>query len=172
MSPIVSGLVKVALSAAAIGLVLFKSRNIPREELGFTRPAMLPALLLLGIYMAWMFGTNALIHWRGPWDFRPWAAAPLLASILRVLAVCFLGPTVEELIFRGWLFALLRRRVGPVATIGATAVAWALLHYSYGWGVIFVIVVDGILLGLARWRSRSLYPPIVMHMLYNLYAIW
>jgi len=38
--------------------------------------------------------------------------------------------------------------------------------------VIGVIFVDGLLLGLARWKTRSLFPPIVMHMLYNLYAIW
>jgi membrane protease YdiL (CAAX protease family) len=40
------------------------------------------------------------------------------------------------------------------------------------WAVILVIVVDGILLGLARWKTRSVSPPMVMHALYNLYAIW
>jgi membrane protease YdiL (CAAX protease family) len=38
--------------------------------------------------------------------------------------------------------------------------------------VIAIIVVDGILLGLARWRTGSVFVPIVMHALYNLYAIW
>ncbi|MDB5721623.1 MAG: hypothetical protein JWP15_2241, partial [Alphaproteobacteria bacterium] len=31
---------------------------------------------------------------------------------------------------------------------------------------------DGLLLGLARWRTGSVLPPILMHISYNLYAIW
>jgi membrane protease YdiL (CAAX protease family) len=172
MSPIESGLMKAGLAAAAIALVLFRARKIPRDELGLARPLWLPALLIGAAYLAWMLGSDALIHWRGPWDFQPWQAAPLAASALRVLAVCMLGPAAEELIFRGLLFALLRRRLGATATIFVTGIGWALLHYSYGWQVVLVIVVDGLLLGLARERSRSVYPPIAMHMLYNLYAIW
>jgi membrane protease YdiL (CAAX protease family) len=172
MTPIQSALAKVAVSAAAIVLVMVRTRNIPRDELGFSRPRWAPAMLLLAMYLAWMLGTDSLVHWRGPWDFRPWLAAPLLASVLRVLAVCVLGPTAEELIFRGWFFALLRNRIGVEATIALTSVGWALLHYTYDWTVIAIIVVDGVLLGVARWQSRSIYPPIAMHMLYNLYAIW
>jgi hypothetical protein len=76
------------------------------------------------------------------------------------------------LLFRGFLFGWLQPRIGTAFTIAATAASWAVLHYEYSWQVIMVIVVDGILLGLARWRTRSVITPIVMHMLYNLYAIW
>lgn len=62
--------------------------------------------------------------------------------------------------------------MGAGPAIIATAVGWALLHYSYTWTVIGVIIVDGLILGLARLRTRSVFPPIVMHALYNLYAIW
>ena len=56
--------------------------------------------------------------------------------------------------------------------IAITALSWALLHYSYSWTVIAIIVVDGVLLGLARWKSGSVVTPILMHAAYNLYAIW
>jgi len=92
--------------------------------------------------------------------------------VLRVLAVGVLGPIAEELIFRGWFFGVLLKRVSPAVTILLTAAGWAALHYAYGVAVLGVILVDGLLLGLARWKTRSVYPPIVMHMLYNLYAIW
>jgi membrane protease YdiL (CAAX protease family) len=56
--------------------------------------------------------------------------------------------------------------------IAVTAISWAMLHYTYSWTVIAIIVVDGVLLGLVRWKSGSILPPILMHAVYNLYAIW
>jgi membrane protease YdiL (CAAX protease family) len=173
MTPIESALVKAAVAGAAIVLVLVKTKNMSREDLGLVRPRALPlTLAIMLLYFGWMLGTNALLGWRGPWDWTPWLAAPLLASVLRVLAVGILGPIAEELIFRGWFFGLLGKRIGVAATLLLTAAGWTLLHYDYGWAVLGVILVDGLLLGLARLVSRSVYPPIVMHILYNLYAVW
>lgn len=172
MGPVASAATKVAISAAIIGIVLFRTRTIPRDELGFVRPQVGPSILFICVYLAWMLASDALIHWRGPWDWRPWIEAPLAASSMRVLAVCLLGPIAEELVFRGWFYDLLRKRVRTPPTIFITAVGWAALHSSYSWAVILVIVVDGLLLGIARWRTRSVYVPIGMHALYNLYAIW
>jgi membrane protease YdiL (CAAX protease family) len=163
---------KVAIAGAATAIVLYRTRKLPREQMGLVRPPIAQSLLFIAIYLAWMLATNAVIGWRGPWDWRPWLAAPLLASAMRVIAVCFLGPTVEELLFRGFLFGWLKPRIGAAFTIAVTAASWAILHYAYSWQVIFVILIDGILLGLARWKTRSVFPPIVMHMFYNLYAIW
>lgn len=163
---------KVALAGGALAFVLFRTRNIPREELGLIRPPPLISAAMLALYIAWMLASNAAIHWRGPWDFTPWLQAPVLASVLRLCAVSLLGPIVEELIFRGWFYSVLDKRVGAGIAIPVTSVTWALLHYSYGWAVVLVIVVDGILLGIARWRTKSVYTPMVMHALYNFYAIW
>lgn len=175
MSPIESAFVKVALSGAFLAIVtarLLRSKH-PPAHWGLVRPTHVgSAAVLVAVYLAWMLGTDWLTHWRGPWDFAPWRAAPLAASAMRVLAVCALGPAAEELIFRGLLFGLLKDRIGVAATIAVTAVGWAVLHYTYAWWVIGIIVVDGLLLGVARWRTGSVYVPIAMHMLYNLYAIW
>jgi membrane protease YdiL (CAAX protease family) len=83
-----------------------------------------------------------------------------------------LGPLVEELLFRGIIFSWLRERVNVGLTIGVTALGWSVLHYDYSWWVIAIIFVDGVILGLARWRTGSVFAPAIMHMLYNLYAIW
>jgi membrane protease YdiL (CAAX protease family) len=172
MNAITSAAAKVGISAAVVGLVLFKTRKLPREELGLVRPPIGVSAAFIGLYLAWMLASDAAIHWRGPWDFRPWLETPLAAATMRVLAVSLLGPVAEELVFRGWFFGLLEKRLGTFITVVVTAVGWALLHYSYTWAVILVIVVDGILLGIARWRTKSVYVPIVMHALYNFYAIW
>lgn len=172
MTAVTSAAMKVALSGGALGIILFRTREVPRERMGVIRPPLAWSLLFIAVYLGWMLGTDAVLHWRGPWDWRPWRDAPLAASAMRVIAVCLLGPAVEELLFRGFLFGWLEPRIGTALTIGVTAVSWAVLHYEYSWQVILVIVVDGLLLGLARWRTRSVFPSIVMHMLYNLYAIW
>ena len=172
MGPIESAAVKVALAGGISVIVLIRTRNVPREELGIVRPPLGLSAIFLIVYLGWMFASDAAIHWRGPWDWRPWLAAPLAASAMRVLAVGILGPIAEELMFRGWFFGLLDKRIGPAAAIAVTGVGWALLHYTYGWQVVAVIVVDGLLLGLARWKTHSVFPPMVMHALYNLYAIW
>jgi membrane protease YdiL (CAAX protease family) len=175
MSPIESALSKAGISAVAVILVVARMRNSAHKDMtsfGFARPKLLPACVLLFAYLGWMLLSDSLLHWRGPWDFRPWMEAPLAASAFRILAVCILGPAAEELLFRGLLFRWLSDGLPMWVTIVVTGVGWALLHWSYSWAVIGVIVIDGLLLGLARWRTGSIAPPILMHALYNFYAIW
>ena len=175
MSAIVSAATKVAISGGVVALIMFRMSRAKDRDLGWfgiVRPELLPTAIFAVVYLGWMLASDQAIHWRGPWDFRPWQSAPLLASAMRVLAVCLLGPMAEELLFRGVIFSWLKERIPLTLTIVLTAVGWALLHWSYSWAVIGVIVIDGLLLGLARWRTGSILPPIVMHAIYNLYAIW
>jgi membrane protease YdiL (CAAX protease family) len=167
---------KVLIPGAAIALVFLLARRRKlshADDLGL-RPAPLgEATVWVLLYAAWMLGTNHFMNWRGPWDFSGWAAAPVLVNILRVVGVGVLGPIAEELIFRGGLFSqLMKTRLKAAGTILVTALAWSVLHYSYTAGVIAVIFVDGLLLGAARYRTRSVYVPIVMHLVWNFYAMW
>lgn len=175
MGHIESAAIKLAVSAGLTAFVLYRLRSSskPAAHWGLQPPAQLmPALGWIALYLVWMFGTDFLTHWRGPWDFTPWREAPLAASVMRVLAVGIFGPIAEELVFRGYLFGQLKERAGIAATIAITSLGWALLHVDYSWWVIAIIAVDGLMLGLARWRTGSVYVPIVMHVLYNLYAVW
>ena len=174
MQPIASAAMKAGLGGAALVVIFIRVKHSkrPLPWFGLTKPPLVATLGFIAVYLAWMAGTDALTHWRGPWDFRPWHEAPLLASALRIVAVCVFGPFVEEFIFRGMLFAWLQERTRTAITIFATALGWSLLHYNYPWWVIAIIFVDGLILGLARWRTRSVLAPATMHMLFNLYAIW
>jgi membrane protease YdiL (CAAX protease family) len=171
MTPIASAAAKVGLCFLVIGAVVLRTRNMPRDQLGFTRPPIGLSMLFVAVYLGWMLASDLAFAWRGPWDFAPWRQAPLAASAMRVLAVGILGPVAEELIFRAFIYSRLIR-FGPAAAIAVTGIGWAILHFDYTPVVIGIIVVDGILLGLARWRTGSVVPPILMHVLYNLYAVW
>lgn len=81
------------------------------------------------------------------------------------------APVSEEIFFRGFLFyGILRTRLGPAGAIVLSSLIWAPLHLQYDlYGMVTVLVL-GFLLGYARWRTNSVYIPIVMHALMNFIA--
>jgi membrane protease YdiL (CAAX protease family) len=101
-----------------------------------------------------------------------------------VLLQVTLGPVLEEVAFRGYLFTLLMwsfRRLAndgsrnQLAVMGA-AVAFALVHMSQpgvSWLQFACITSTGTLFGWLRWRTGSVAPAAVGHAAYNLslYAI-
>jgi membrane protease YdiL (CAAX protease family) len=86
-------------------------------------------------------------------------------------AIVVVAPVSEEIFFRGFLFAGIRASVlGSAGAVILTSLAWAALHTqydAYGMGMIFA---GGLLLGLARLKSNSIYPAIAMHALQNVIA--
>ena len=66
----------------------------------------------------------------------------------------------EELLFRGYPFRVLESRFGPMAALVATSVAFGLAHGANpGIGPLAFVNLGlaGVLLGVAYWRSRSLW---------------
>lgn len=66
----------------------------------------------------------------------------------------------EELLFRGYPFRVLQARFGPVAAVLATSVAFGLAHGANpGIGPLAFVNLGlaGVLLGVAYWRTRSLW---------------
>jgi membrane protease YdiL (CAAX protease family) len=170
-------LLKVLLPLVGIGAVwLVSTRRFHlnmRDDLRLVAPAPGPTLLWLALALAWMLGTDYLMNWRGPWNFGPWQAQAGWVSVARVLGVGILGPITEELIFRGLLYARLRQaRLNEWLVIMLLAAGWALLHQDYSAAIIAVIFVEGLLLGTARRFTGSLVVPILMHIAWNLYAVW
>ena len=171
-----SALIKVLIPSLAIAAVILahRVRKLSLEEhVGLRKPPVGAAVCWLLVYIAVMLGSNYFMNWRGPWDFSAWRNAPLAVDILRVVAVGVLGPIAEELIFRGVLYGrLARSRLGVPGAIVVSALVWGMIHYTYTPGVIALLVFDGLLLGTARWQTRSVITPILMHVVWNLYAVW
>ncbi len=90
---------------------------------------------------------------------------------LLLLALMVMAPVSEEVFFRGFLFkGIESSKLGPPGAIIITALAWSVMHLQYNIYGIAGLFVGGLLLGFARLRSNSIYPPIVMHALQNLIA--
>ena len=87
------------------------------------------------------------------------------------LTIIVLAPLLEETLFRGFMLpGIVRTRLGAAGAIALTSLLWAAIHVQYdAYGIASVFVL-GILLGLARIKTASLYVPLAMHVFANLVA--
>jgi membrane protease YdiL (CAAX protease family) len=88
-----------------------------------------------------------------------WGAAAM------ALMVCLVAPFVEEILFRGILYAWLRRRWGMVLSSLVSGICFSLLH-----GIVWLIpaiALLGVLLAVIYEKSGSLWPSIVTHATFN-----
>ncbi len=87
------------------------------------------------------------------------------------IAVVVLAPLNEEIFFRGFLFAGIRRSpLGGRGAVLLTTLLWSAIHLQYDYYGRATIFASGLLLGYARLKTDSLYPTLLMHGLMNLVA--
>lgn len=98
---------------------------------------------------------------------------PILAQLsspwLLLLAGVIIAPLVEELFFRGYVFAGLRPRYGWPKAAAISSALFALFHLQPL--AILPIFLLGYFFAFLYQRSRSLWPSILMHMLMNALAL-
>ena len=89
--------------------------------------------------------------------------------VLFAFMLAFGAPVVEELAFRGLVFAGLRKHgFRPWITIALSALVFALFHFEPA--RILVVGGVGLVLGFLRWRTGSLGAGMVAHCVNNLPA--
>lgn len=168
-SAFASGLIQFGV---VLGIVLAISRGLPRREtFALRRPPSWPravgisvAVLVVVLVVAGLLTPfvdpneeQGLV----PDRWEPDRAAPFAANYVLVTAV---GPIVEELTFRGLGFTLLQR-YGDVVAVLVVGIAFGLVHGLVGG--LPILVAFGLGLAYLRSRTRSLYPPILLHAAFN-----
>lgn len=79
---------------------------------------------------------------------------------------------VEEIVWRGFAIATLRRRIGVVAAVAASSAAFGVHHWWGGPALVVTAALFGLVLaGLYVWRGRLL-APIVAHLVAGLPLVW
>jgi len=92
---------------------------------------------------------------------------PYLAVVAFALCVAIGAPIAEEIAFRGMAYnALAKRGLNTAWVIALTTVAFSLFHLEPVRAPI--LLASGLVLGVLRWRTRSLGAPIVAHAVNNL----
>ena len=82
------------------------------------------------------------------------------------VALVLVTPFVEELLFRGFLFAGLLRRFGFIGSALFSGFLFSLAHIDPGFYIPFTLI--GVLFAFAYMRTGSLFVPIGAHLLFNL----
>ena len=155
-----------------LGLVLALTNGLPRRELLALRPPRswpralglaLVSLVAIGIGAAILLQlTNAGDEQNlAPEDWDGTRAGAYAASFV---AIVFIGPVVEEVLYRGAGIGLLATH-GRLTAIGVTA-----LMFGFGHGLVLSLgafIWFGIVTGWLRLRTDSLYPPLIVHSAFN-----
>lgn len=156
--------------------VLALTAGLPRRDvLGLRSPRSWPGALGLSLagLVAILIGASTIVWLSGAGDEQnlapeDWDGSRAGAYAASFVAIVFVGPFVEELLYRGAGVGLLESR-GTIAAIGVTAVMFGLGHgllLSLGAFVWFGIVTAWI-----RIRTDSLYPALIVHALFNAFGM-
>jgi CAAX protease family protein len=135
--------------------------NWPRSQ---WKMLALGAVLLLGLNILQNF-----LPMPKDTPFEHLFARPRDAYLLSIIAIS-LGPLMEELFFRGFLYPVFARRMGVAWGIFLTALPFGLMHlpqYGYAWGAALVIFVVGVVCGAVRAASGSVAASFLVHVGYN-----
>jgi hypothetical protein len=127
-------------------------------------------LLVLGVAMLLVLSLlESLLPMPKDTPFEHLFDRPRDAYLLSLIAVT-LGPLMEELFFRGFMYPVLARRIGVVWGIILTALPFGLIHlpqYGYAWGAALVIFLVGVVCGAVRAATKSVAASFLVHVGYN-----
>ncbi|MCI0377666.1 MAG: ABC transporter permease subunit [Gemmataceae bacterium] len=175
---VISAAAAVVLFLGLPALSAFFGRVRWSSGFGFASPRFLASAggLALGLSLwPWVLQLLAHLHAERGAELREHLAAFLvqaqLASPVLLAATFGIQAAVEELYFRGYLFAALRRHMPAWMTITVTALLFGFLHVvmggAFGWERLLPSTLMGFVLGWVRWRSGSVWPCIVLHVSHN-----
>lgn len=102
-----------------------------------------------------------------------------IAPLTLVFTTVFFAPIVEELVFRGSIYTMIRKKASPLTTILITGAIFALLHVIFGLigGEVKEIVyfiqyfAMGCAFGYVYHKTDSLHVCIAIHMINNLMGV-
>jgi hypothetical protein len=146
-----------------------------REYLGLNKISVKMALASAGITAAYIVGAN-LIQWllgiQTSDNIVDQIYSTSVFPPLLWIAVIIFAPLFEEALFRGFLFEGLRKSWwGVYGAIMLTAFGWSMLHglqYSVS-GIVYIFLL-GVIMGVVRWKTKTIWSTFIMHAVMNLIA--
>jgi len=163
-------LLYIPVAACMIALVEGKYHVRFWQAIRWNWPRSEWKLLALGAAMFFVLGL--LQSWLPmPKDtpFEQLFDRPRDAYLLSIIAVT-LGPLMEELFFRGFMYPVLARRMGAAWGVALTALPFGLIHlpqYGWAWGAALVIFMVGVVCGIVRASTNSVGASFLVHAGFN-----
>jgi membrane protease YdiL (CAAX protease family) len=160
----------IPLFLVLVGLGIVRFRRLSwGTDVGFNWPSPRAAALWIFVFLLWSTceellagGPTARGTWLGKYDATQVA--------VRIVAVGLIYPIVEEFFFRGVFLGVLKGKFGTFIAVVVPAIIFGMIHTQYDWPI--WIIADGLIFGLCRVTTGSVYLPMLLHALGNSYAVW
>jgi membrane protease YdiL (CAAX protease family) len=143
-----------------IAFIIFIHKFNALSNLGLNMPKQHALYVFLNIAVFCLIGA-ALLYTLQPAWFAYITLPAWLHGISGLLLMVVLAPIVEELIFRGLLYRMLRERWGIWISVAVSAAFFSLVHHGI---LLSPQLIGGIIFALAYEWSRSLWVSIALHM--------
>lgn len=99
---------------------------------------------------------------------------------LSSISIILLDPFIEELFFKQYIQKRLEEKYKPIIAIGFSALFFSLIHIGYGaffvdsatfdFHYAYIAFVGGLISGILYYKSKSIGPSILFHIMWNLVA--
>lgn len=178
---VLTSIVAIVIYTLTLGLViglpwLLKKRRISRQDVGLQRlPSwtdiwMTPVGLVVYIIASalLMLAATALLPWFDAEQVQDTGFGQLSQRyeyIVAFLTLVIIAPIAEEILFRGYLFGMLKKYVPVWIAVVATSLLFASIHGA--WNLAIDTFALSIILCLLRLSTGSLWAPILLHMTKN-----
>ncbi|MBQ0058532.1 MAG: HAD-IA family hydrolase [Lachnospiraceae bacterium] len=163
-------------------LILFIKRDEARRSMGyyprgvFKEIAIKPQWIIAGIIMILIGnkGIGNVIEYTGitQVDQAFQEASEYLFNgpiVLQILVICFFGPVVEELIFRGLIYRRLKDYMGMWPAIWLTPLIFAVYHMNLSQGIFAFLL--GMCMTAMYEKTGKLWVSILLHITNNFVAV-
>ena len=174
---VVAGILSAIAGIVLITIIVKVRRSYSiGEYLGFRSISIKSIIVLLSVAAGFIALSYLVNYIPGKVEnhFMVEAYTTSVWKILFWIEIVILAPVMEEMFFRGFLFVGFRQsRIGVVGTTILTAFIWTLLHFGqYDYYDMAIIFVFGIVLGIVRQKTDSLWGPLVIHSANNLIVMF
>ncbi|MGI9557969.1 MAG: CPBP family intramembrane glutamic endopeptidase [Solirubrobacterales bacterium] len=165
----------VSLIGVAIGFAIYSGSRPPLASLGFRRVGWGAVGLAFAAWLGYIIVAAQIARLLAPEQEDVTRSLGVdestIGLVIAGILIVVLAPLSEEIFFRGFMFAGLRRRMTLWPAAAISAVIWGALHLTGGnLGVAALLTVFGLLLAWLYEHTGSLWPPIIAHAFNNALA--
>lgn len=164
---LIFGSVCILLTTIAFEVIFWRSLVVQLKQFGFLKAEVWVGFLFLALLLVVNYGYHwFLIYLLGEGSpSESWLYKTDLSGAAMFVLICLIPGITEEIAFRGLIQHWLQTVLKPWRAIVLASALFTALHLSVlSAPYIFLL---GLLLGWTKWKSKSLYPSILMHIAHN-----
>ena len=171
------GILHLVITLLAVKLIYSKGFKLKPEEIGMSKIAVKPLYLVLAVVLPLMVCGSFFLFVKGEFVSGALDQDAKLTVIASTVYNCIAAPVVEEILFRGVMFGILKKRWNTAVAVIVPSVLFAAMHITemeqFSAGDCIRLLVTGtavgVLFSLIAVRTGSVWNGTVVHMVWNIF---